>query len=457
MTKKLGLHSARFHFVGIGGIGMCGLAELLHNIGAKVTGSDLSQNRQTEALKDLGIEVIHEHRPQNIGDVDVVVYSSAVRPDNPEILEARRRKIPVIRRAEALAEIMGLRRGIAIAGTHGKTTTTSLVASVLIAADLDPTVVVGGRLDLIKSTAVLGKGEWLVAEADESDGSFHRLSPETVVITNIDNDHMDHYKSAEILDQAFFDFAARIPFYGVVIACGDDERVRAVFKDFPKRIVYYGFSRHNDYQIEKSSNGYELIHGEQSLGEFSLPMPGKHNALNAAAALIVALEAGLDFSQCTPGLRKFQGVDRRFQLKGKAKGVDFYDDYGHHPTEIRAVLQGFREQFPQRRINVLFQPHRYSRTQLCWDDFQKCFEDADQVFVTDIYPAGENMIAGVTSEALVEKMDPEKVHYLPLKDRDLVSHLQQSLSGGDVFVTLGAGNVYKVGEALLEKMAKETL
>jgi UDP-N-acetylmuramate--alanine ligase len=351
------LAKAKVHFIGIGGIGMCGLAELLHNMGASVTGSDASENLQTVRLKELGIKVFKGHDEQNLGECEVVVYSSAVREDNVEFKGARKRKIPLIRRAEALAEIMNLKRGIAVAGTHGKTTTTSLTSSIFLKAGLDPTIIVGGRLDVIKSTAALGQGDWLVAEADESDGSFTHLSPEIVIITNIDNDHLDHYKSMENLERTFLDFALRIPFYGVAIVCGDDPRLKKLFQNFGKRWISYGFDKDNDYVLERKGDVLEVYHQDKKVGDIKPSMPGKHNALNSLAAILAGLQAGIPFATGAEAVGSFGGVDRRFQHKASVRGIDFYDDYGHHPTEVRAVLAGFKERFPQRRLVTVFQPH----------------------------------------------------------------------------------------------------
>lgn len=306
------LTNAKVHFIGIGGIGMCGLAELLHNMGAHVTGSDMQENAQVQRLLEMGIKVSIGHHGDQIGEAEVVVYSSAVKPHNEEYREARRRGVPLIPRAEALAEMMRLKRGVAVAGTHGKTTTTSMAASVFLTANVDPTIIVGGRLDVIKSTAQLGQGEWLLAEADESDGSFNRLSPEIVIVTNIDNDHLDHYKDFENLKSAFYDFASRVPFYGSVILCGDDSKVREVFADFPKRTLYYGFEEHNDFVLKGEKGKYQVHTEDGPLGEFQIPVPGKHNALNALAAIVAGLAAGLEFDLCAEGIRRFQGVDRRF-------------------------------------------------------------------------------------------------------------------------------------------------
>lgn len=450
------LAAAKVHFIGVGGIGMCGLAELLHNMGAKVTGSDLSENAQTLRLKKMGVEVFRGHAAENIEQADVVVFSSAVKEDNPEYQEARRKRIPLIRRAEALAEIMLLKRGIAIGGTHGKTTTTSLTACAFLAAGVDPTICVGGRLDLIQSTAQLGQGEWLIAEADESDGSFSRLSPEIVVITNVDNDHLDHYGSFERLQEAFFDFALRIPFYGSAVVCGDDPQVRDLFRSFPKKILFYGQDVSNDIVLSKNDRGYVLVSEGKSIGEFTLPMPGIHNALNATAAFVAGMEAGLSFESMKTGIEQFRGVDRRFQHKGFVSGIDFYDDYGHHPTEIQAVLQGFKEKYNERRKVVVFQPHRYSRSEILWGEFCRSFKDADEVFILDIYPAGEKPIENISSERMVSELDHPSVRYIDRKkDLELLG-LQEFLKKGDVVVSLGAGDVNKLVESLLERMAKSS-
>jgi UDP-N-acetylmuramate--alanine ligase len=434
---------------------MCGLAELLHNMGAQVSGSDISLNANTERLTQLGVKVFKGHRAENVGDIDVLVFSSAVQATNPEVLEARRRKIPLIPRAEALAEIMRLKRGVAVAGTHGKTTTTSMLASIFLEASAEPTIAVGGRFDLIQSTARLGKGEWLIAEADESDGSFNKLSPELAIITNIDNDHMDYYKSFENLQKAFVAFANKVPFYGHVSVCGDDETTRELFRNFSKPFSFYGFSPENDFILQGQDGHYTLFEKisadvpPKKIGEFSLSIPGKHNALNAAAAITVGLKAGFSFDVCQRALFKFQGVDRRFHFKGEAGGVTVYDDYGHHPTEVRATLQGFKEKFPGRRLVVYFQPHRYSRTESCWKDFTESFADADVVLITDIYPAGELPIDGITSERLCHELKHKSKIYIPKSDH-LVNSVYQQLKSGDVFLTLGAGDGWKLGLEVFE-------
>lgn len=432
---------------------MCGLAELLHNLGAQVTGSDASANRNTERLRGMGIKVHQGHAEENLGDCEVVVYSSAVRDSNVEFAAARRNKIPLIRRAEALADMMNLKRGIAVAGTHGKTTTTSLTASIFLHAGLDPTIIVGGRLDVIKSTAQLGKGEWLIAEADESDGSFTHLSPEVVIITNVDNDHLDHYKTFENLQAAFLDFAMRIPFYGVAIVCGDDPHLRRLFASFGKRWISYGTGKDNDYVLTKADDHWTIKSEGKLIGEMRPAMPGQHNALNALASVLAGMQAGIPFATAADAVARFGGVDRRFQHKAFVRGVDIYDDYGHHPTEIRAVLSGFKEKFPQRRLVTVFQPHRYSRTQICWDDFRGCFKQTDTLFLLDIYPAGEAPIEGVNTPALLAQLDHPDARYL---DRHAIESLASFLKSGDVLVTLGAGDISRLGEQFAEAYAKGT-
>lgn len=451
------LKSAKFHFVGVGGIGMCGLAELLHNIGAKVSGSDQQENANTERLKELGVKVFKGHASSNVGDADVVVYSSAIQYGNPEISEARARQIPLIPRAEALAEIMRLKRGIAVAGTHGKTTTTSLTSAIFLEANLSPTIVIGGRFELIKSTAILGSGEWLVAEADESDGSFNKLSPEIAIITNVDSDHLDHYKTFENLQKAFHDFALKVPFYGKVIACGDDPIVRQIFENFPKRILFYGFEEKNDLVLTGENGQYSLYRSDRLMGtkhlvgKFELNVPGRHNALNSVAGICAGMAAGIPFETCAKGLKRFDGVDRRFHFKGEKRGIRIYDDYGHHPTEVRAVLQAFREKYPKQRLVVYFQPHRYSRTEHCWHDFTTAFTLADEVLMTDIYPAGEAPIPGVTSEKLVQEMKHEHAQHF-VRDEKSAQKLLGMLKEGDVFVTLGAGDGWKLGMEVLNQL-----
>lgn len=432
---------------------MCGLAELLKSMGAQVSGSDLAENQNTDRLQKLGVKFFKGHNQANVGDADVVVYSTAVKADNPEIEVARAKKIPLIPRAEALAEIMRLKRGIAVSGTHGKTTTTSMVASILLHANTNPTIFVGGRLDRIDSTALLGEGEWLVAEADESDGSFHKLSPEIAVITNIDSDHLDHFKTFENLQRAFYDFALKLPFYGACVVCGDDPEVVKLFKDFPKKIIFYGFNDDNDWQVKGNNGHYEVYQNGKLQGKMKIHVPGRHNALNALAAVISSVESGLSVSECLKGIETFQGVDRRFQLKGEVAGIKVYDDYGHHPTEVRAVLQAFKEKFPNSSLVVAFQPHRYSRTQHCWHEFTTCFTQADKLLLLDVYPAGEKPIAGIDSAKLIKEIKHSNSNYIP-KTEVTPEKILSILNPGDVFLTLGAGDGWKLGMDVLAKLKK---
>ncbi len=441
------LMKSKVHFIGIGGIGMSGLAELLHNMGADVSGSDMSVNSQTKHLTKLGVKVFKGHEEGQVTDCDVVVYTSAIKPTNVEYKQAQQLGIPLIPRAEALAEIMLLKKGVAIAGTHGKTTTTSLMASVFINAKADPTIVVGGRLDLIKSTALLGEGQWLIAEADESDGSFSRLSPEVVVITNIDSDHLDHYKTFENVKRAFYDFASRIPFYGQLIYCGDDRTAYELFKAFPKNKFSYGFGQFNDYVLDGEKGVYKVLFKGELLGQVNIPIPGKHNALNSLAAIVCGLQAGFSFKDCADGVAGFGGVDRRFQHKAEVGGVDYYDDYAHHPTELKAVFSAFAERYPERPLKVIFQPHRFKRTQDCWSEFSQCFNTVSELFLLDIYPAGEAPIEGVTSELLAKEIPIEKKSVVS-QTIDGINQIKSSIQPGDVVVLLGAGNISKWGEAL---------
>jgi UDP-N-acetylmuramate--alanine ligase len=449
----------KIHFVGIGGIGMSGIAEVLLNLGYKVSGSDLRSSEITERLATLGGEIFYGHAREHITSVDVVVISSAVHDDNPEVVEARERLIPVIPRAEMLAELMRMKYGIAIAGTHGKTTTTSMVATILGFAGIDPTIVIGGRLDSIGSNAKLGQGQFLVAEADESDGSFLKLSPTIAVVTNIDADHLDFYSGIGEIKDTFVDFINKIPFYGLAVLCLDNPNVADVIPRVKKRFVSYGLSSQADFRasdIRLSGNATSFVahfKGER-LGEVSFKMPGAHNVLNALACIAVAMELNVPFDTIRDGFRDFGGVGRRFQIKGEARGVMVVDDYGHHPTEIRATLAAAKGGWSERRLVVVFQPHRYTRTRELFDEFVKAFYDADVLILTDIYPAGEPPIPGVTAEALwqsVRKHGQKESSYVA--DRETIAgHLLQIVRPGDIVLTLGAGNVWQVGEALLKAL-----
>jgi UDP-N-acetylmuramate--alanine ligase len=454
----------RIHFVGIGGIGMSGIAELLANLGYDVSGSDLKSSEATDRLQTLGVRVSYDHYAANVGLADVVVVSSAVRDGNPEVAEARARAIPVIPRAEMLAELMRLRYGIAIAGAHGKTTTTSMVALLLEHAGLDPTAVIGGRLSAFGSNARLGRGEYMVAEADESDRSFLKLSPAIAVITNVDHEHMEAYGNWDALQQAFVDFANKVPFYGAVIACADDEPVRALIPRISRRVMTYGLADRaahpgvtvtgHDVTLEafgsRCTVRYRAVGQEdEGLGELRLRVPGRHNLLNALGATTVGLEVGLRFGQIAAGLAEFRGAERRFQVRGEAGGVMVVDDYGHHPTEIAAVIAASRA--IDRRLVVVFQPHRYSRTAQLMREFGTALSGADEVVLTDIYPAGEAPIPGVTIDALAASVRTAArgpVHVVASLD-DLPGAVASLARNGDLIVTMGAGSIGTVGDRIL--------
>lgn len=455
----------RIHFVGIGGIGMSGIAEVLLTLGFKISGSDLRESSVTQRLASLGAIIFVGHRAENVTGSEVVVMSSAIARENPEVRAAHEQHIPVIPRAEMLAELMRLKYGIAVAGMHGKTTTTSMVAAVLAAGGLDPTVVVGGRVDAMGSNARLGKSQYLVAEADESDRSFLKLSPILSIVTNIDREHMDCYRDMDDVEQAFVDFMNRVPFYGAVIACCDDERVRNLFPRLERRVITYGESDGADFQSRliggcgKSEQGgprsrFEVTNRGKKIGEFDLHVPGHHNVLNATAA--VAAGIGLDISpaKIAEALAQFRGVDRRFQLKGIVDGVSVVDDYGHHPTEIRATLAAAR-QCGYARIHVIFQPHRYTRTRDLIDDFARAFDQADTLRVLDIYAASEEPIPGVTAQALVDciRSAGTPAEYSS-SFADAAKSAAVSAGSCDIVLTLGAGSVYQVGPMVIEELKR---
>ena len=456
MYKK----NQRIHFVGIGGIGMSGIAELLLNLHYEVSGSDLRATSATARLAELGGTVHIGHRAEHVRGAEVVVVSSAVPPDNPEVVSARAENIPVIPRAEMLAELMRMKYGIAVAGSHGKTTTTSLIATVLAEGGMDPTMVIGGRLNSLGSNARLGGGDFLVAEADESDGSFLMLSPTVAVVTNIDPEHLDHYKDMENLKEAFLRFVNKVPFYGLVVLCMDHPNVCALLPQVRKRHSTYGLSRQADFRAQDIRRAgwqthFSVVRQEQELGEIRLRMPGLHNVSNALAAVAVGDELELDFSVVKQGLENFAGIQRRLQIKGKRGGIVVVDDYAHHPAEIRASLDAARKGW-DNRILAVFQPHRYTRTQLCFEDFLSAFHDADCLIVTDIYAAGEKERMGVHAKRLAEgvrKQGHKEVHYLQ-DFSGIVSHLVEVCQEGDMVLTLGAGDVYRVGEMLLEELQR---
>ena len=464
----------RVHFIGIGGIGMSGIAELLANLGYAVSGSDAKRSSVTARLESLGVKVAAGHAAVNVGDADVVVYSSAVRPDNPEVVEARARRIPVIPRAEMLAELMRLRFGIAVAGAHGKTSTTSMIALVLERAGLDPTAVIGGRLSAFGSNARLGRGAYMVAEADESDRSFLKLSPSIAVITNIDREHMDAYGSFADLQHAFVDFANKVPFYGAVVACADDAELRAVVPKFQRRVITYGVNPPDgghhvapmivatDVQLEGYGSRCVVERHERrggaattALGELRLAVPGRHSVQNALAAVAVGLELEVPFAKIAAALSEFRGAERRFEHRGIVNGITVIDDYGHHPTEIAAVLAAARAARPPRVI-VAFQPHRYTRTRDLMAEFGVALASADEVVLTDIYAASEDPIPGITVDALAGAVNQSRstpVHVVP-RLADMAARVADLARPGDLVITLGAGSISSLAGTLVAELQK---
>jgi len=442
----------KVHFVGIGGSGMCGIAEVLLNMGYTVSGSDMKISGVTKRLSSLGANVFAGHRAENITDADYVVYSSAVKADNPELEEARRKNIPIIARAEMLAELMRMKYGIAIAGTHGKTTTTSMLASILNRAGMDPTVLIGGKLNSINSNAKLGSGDFLLAEADESDGSFLKLSPVITVTTNIDREHMDHYKDMEEVKRAYLDFMNKVPFYGLSVVCLDHPVIQELLPSISRRHTTYGLSPQADVHavgIEQKwgQTTFEIIAGGKHLGEVTINCPGVHNVSNALAAACVARELEIGAGAILEGLEEFKGVERRFQVKGTFGDIMVVDDYGHHPSEIKAVLKSVKDGWKRRAV-VIFQPHRYSRTKDLFSEFIPAFNDAEVLYLTDIYPAGEEKIEGVSSEKLycaIKDHGHKNVSYVPFLN-EIPSRLEEILKPGDMVITLGAGDVWKVAD-----------
>ena len=443
---------------------MSGIAEVLLNLGYKVSGSDLKSSPVTERLASLGAVIFEVHKPENVAGAEVVVTSSAVRPDNPEVQEARELRVPVIPRAEMLAELMRLKYGIAVAGMHGKTTTTSMIAAILAAGGLDPTVVVGGRVDAMGSNARLGKSHYLVAEADESDRSFLKLSPILAVVTNIDREHMDCYRNMRDVKNAFLEFMDRVPFYGIVVACNDDPVLRKILPKVQRRIVTYGTRRGSDFRITPGKvsfpagdheplGRFKVHFGNRDLGDFTLHVPGVHNVLNATAAIAVGIGLDVSVEEIRSALDQFRGVDRRFQLKGQAGGITVVDDYGHHPTEIKATLAAARHCGYPKTV-VIFQPHRYTRTRDLMEQFATAFGDADTLLVLDIYAASEQPSEGVTAEHLVEEIS-KAGHSAARYVRSFEQAAQIAISiaqEGDLVLTLGAGNVHQVGPMILQRL-----
>jgi len=447
------------HFAGIGGIGMSGIAEVLLNLGYTISGSDLKLSPTTDRLAQLGATIYEGHNAENVAGAKALVVSSAVEESNPEVQEARRLQIPVIPRGELLAELMRLKYGIAVAGSHGKTTTTSMVATILSHAGVDPTVVVGGKVAAMGgSNARVGKSDFLVVEADESDGSFLKLSPIFEIVTNIDREHLDYYASIEAVREAFIEFVNKVPFYGAAVLCLDDENVQSILPSVKRRTITYGRNSQADYQpsIQECGNFSSRFHLRSraaDLGEFHLNIPGEHNVLNATAAIAVAMELHVEPDVIREGLSRFTGVGRRFEVRGVVNGVTVVDDYGHHPTEIRATLAAAKS-CCSGKMHVLFQPHRYTRTFHLLDDFARAFHQADRVLVLDIYAASEHPIEGVTSEALVERMRQfghRGAEYAGSNANGL-EMIVQEIEPGDMILTLGAGSVSQLGEKILEKL-----
>ena len=452
----------KIHFVGIGGIGMSGIAELLYNQGYKVSGSDLRESDTTRRLAKLGCTIYYGHHPDHVQGANVVVMSSAVHPNNPEIRAAKTLQIPVIPRAEMLAELMRMKQGIAVAGSHGKTTTTSLIATVLSKGGLDPTIVIGGKLNSIGSNARLGEGEYLVAEADESDGSFLKLNPVLAIITNIDAEHMEHFKTMDNLRQAFIDFANKVPFYGAAIVCLDHPEIQRILPDIQKRIVTYGLSPQANFQASSiRQEGFDTIFDltiqHTPAGKIRVRMPGQHNALNALATIATAQELALPLSEVKAALQAFEGVQRRFQLRHQVGDILIIDDYGHHPREIEATLQAAKSGW-ERRVIAIFQPHRFTRVRDLADDFYRCFYLADKLIVTDIYPAGESPIEGVHAKHLYEgilRHGHRDVTYIPDKE-EIAPALTDIVKPGDMVITLGAGDIWKTGDSLAEILKEKS-
>jgi UDP-N-acetylmuramate--alanine ligase len=452
----------KLHFVGIGGIGMSGIAEILLDQGFTITGSDKAASDNTERLQALGAKVFIGHEAKNLeADVDVLVYSSAVAPDNPEIAEAQRRKIPVIRRAEMLAEVMRLKYGIGIAGTHGKTTTTSMISLVLMEGGVDPTVIVGGRLrGLAGSNARLGKGDFIVVEADEFDRSFLSITPTIAVLTTLETDHLDCYRDLEDIKSAFIQFASKVPFYGFVVLCLDEPALQEIMPKIKKKIITYGLNGQADLQAvdirhKESTTAFVVVKDGQELGEIVLQIPGKHNVQNALAAIAVGLELQVPFGKVKAGIEKFTGVFRRWEVKADIGGIMVVDDYAHHPTEIAATLAGVKAGW-RRRVVCVFQPHLYSRTRDFYEDFGRSFFNADVLVLTDVYPAREEPIQGITGELIAntaKEYGHKHVHYVPDK-KQIPEFLMQLKRRGDIIITMGAGDIWKFGEEFINKLKK---
>jgi UDP-N-acetylmuramate--alanine ligase len=450
------------HFVGIGGIGMSGIAELLINLGYRVSGSDTRHSEITRRLQDLGGTIFEGHNEDQVKNADVVVFSSAIDQQNPEVWAARQASIPVIPRAEMLAELMRLKYSIAVAGAHGKTSTTSIVASVLEAGGLDPTVVIGGKLKGTGANAVLGQGDYIVAEADESDGSFLKFSPTIAVVTNIDREHLDFYQDLDEIKSVFASFIDKIPFYGIAVLCLDNEPIQNLLPEIQKRHTTYGLSTQADFHardvvFEELKSRFTVFHQSSPLGEITLNLPGRHNVLNAMASIAVGIELDIPFNVIKQALENIAGVERRLEIKGDINGITVIDDYGHHPTEIKMTLQTVRESWPDKRIVVIFQPHRFSRTQALYDDFTRSFYQSDVLVMVPIYAAGEPPVRGIDSRTLSEgvKSHGHKEVYYATDFSTALNRLKRIVKPGDILLTLGAGNVWQIGMDYLELQTKE--
>ncbi len=438
-----------FHFIGIGGIGMSGIAEILQNMGYRISGSDLHESETIDHLREMGAAIAIGHSATNVSDQDVVITSSAIPKSNPEIIEANNRDIPIIHRSEMLAELVRMKRGIGVAGTHGKTTTSSIIAHILTELEINPTSVIGGQVFNLGSNAKVGKGDFLVFEADESDGTFLNFFPYLAVVTNIDADHMEHYRSFANLKDAFVTFSNQVPFYGKAILCIDDPTVKEIMPQLKKPLMTYGFSQDADVRAEivdlhGDYSRFRVYFKDQNLGESNIPLLGEHNVLNALAALAIAIELDLDVARALKALNEFRGVGRRMEHIAEVRGIDIYDDYGHHPSEIKATLKALSQK--GRRIVTIFQPHRYSRTQLLYEDFGKAFGDTQLLYLMDIYPAGEEPIEGVDSQMIMDTVlghgSPQMVYYLS-KREEMIAHILENITAGDIILTLGAGDVTK--------------
>jgi UDP-N-acetylmuramate--alanine ligase len=452
----------KIHFVGIGGMGMCGIAEVLANMGYRVSGSDMNDTEITRHLSSIGCTVKQGHRADNLGESDVVVVSSAIKGYNPEVEAARARQIPIIPRAEMLNELMRMKYGIAVAGAHGKTTSTTMMHTVLMAAGWDPTAVIGGRVNSLGlANARWGKSDYLVAEADESDGSFLTLTPTVAIVTNVDAEHLDHYGTYDNVKKAFTDFCNRVPFFGMSALCMDNEGVQDILPNLTKRFTTFGISSQATYRARNIrpdglTTRFVAWRRADELGEVSLPMPGQHNVLNALGVLAVADFLGLPFETYVKAIAQFEGVARRFTVRGEVGGVTVVDDFGHHPAEVRATLSGAKQSFGGRRIIAAFQPHRFTRTRDQWAEFPKAFHDADKVVICDIFPAGEKPIDGITSEGLVRlarEAGHKDIHYIPRRE-DLARWLDEQAKTTDLVITLGAGNIQLTCNEVIELLEK---